>query len=178
MFFSFCLSLSQQTEELQASSSNTVRKSSSGGSSFNSSIIRRGSLNSSNISGGRVSQAISDALSNAGTGTSSTSKGGTVSGGQVKRSGSIGTGDKGRAGSLVSVVEGISLISSEKKLEESPNGGVVVSSSSGGGPSLDECLGCSGTDGTILKWPLCLCLHVFCFLVGVVTNIFACCKGR
>lgn len=143
-----------QTEELQASSSSTVRKSSSSGSSFNSSIIRRGSLNSSNICGGRVSQAISDALSSdAGTSASSTSKGGTVSGGRVKRSGSIRTVDKGRAGSLVSAVEGVSLISSEKKLEEeSPNGGIVVSSSSGDAPLLNSVLGSSldeypGTDG-------------------------------
>lgn len=172
-FLSPYLFLCQQTEELQTSSSSTVRRSSSSGSSFNSSVIRRGSLNSSNISGGRASQAASDALSFAGT-----SKGSTVSGGRVKGSGNIGTGDKGRAGSLLTTVEGVSLIPSEKKLEEeSRNGGVAVSSSSDVSSlnsvlgsslssSLDQFSGCPGTDGTSLKWPLCevvsACLDVFC----------------
>lgn len=67
----------------------------------------------------------------------------------------------------MSAVEGVSLISSEKKLEEeSPNGKVTVSSSSDA-PSLNSMLGsslsplrnqfsgCSGTDGTTSKWPKC-----------------------
>ncbi|XP_056607715.1 myosin phosphatase Rho-interacting protein isoform X3 [Triplophysa dalaica] len=140
-----------QTDELQTSSSSTDRRSSSSGSSFNSSIIRRGSLNSSNISAGRASQAVSDVLS--------TSKGSIVSGCRVKGSGSIGTGKKERAGSLVSALEGVSLISSEKKLEEeSPNGEVMASSSSDApslnsmlgsslSPSRNQFSGCSGTDG-------------------------------
>ncbi|XP_073713521.1 uncharacterized protein [Misgurnus anguillicaudatus] len=137
-----------QTEEQQISSS-SAKKVFSSGSSFKSTIIRRGSLNSSNVTGSRVSQ-ISDALTNA-----ATSKGSTVSGGRVRSGSTAGVGNKSRAGSTV---DGVSLCSSDKKLEEeSLNGGVMVSSSSGNAPSLnnvfspsvDQLPECSGADGTM-----------------------------
>nr|XP_055037349.1 myosin phosphatase Rho-interacting protein [Misgurnus anguillicaudatus] len=138
----------QQTEEQQISSS-SAKKVFSSGSSFKSTLIRRGSLNSSNVTGSRVSQ-ISDALTNA-----ATSKGSTVGGGRVRSGSTAGVGNKSRAGSTV---DGVSLCSSDKKLEEeSLNGGVMVSSSSGNAPSLnnvfspsvDQLLECSGADGTM-----------------------------
>ncbi|KAK7167520.1 hypothetical protein R3I94_001800 [Phoxinus phoxinus] len=145
----------QQTAENQTSSSSSsccggAKKTCTSGNSFTSSINRQGSITSSNNSGGKVS--ISD---NAGTSTSSATNG-------SSRNGSTkGAIKKDRTTSMLSTVEEVSLLSSEKELEEeSLNGGDGVSSSSGTASSLNTSLGscltssleqlssCSGTDGT------------------------------
>lgn len=144
--------LSQQTAENQTSSSCSggAKKTCTSGSSFTSSINRQGSITSSNNSGGKVS--ISD---DAGMSTSSATNG-------SSRNGSTkGATKKDRTTSMLSTVEEVSLLSSEKELEEeSLNGRVGVPSSSGNASSLNTSLGscltssldqissCSGTDGT------------------------------
>ncbi|XP_077068452.1 uncharacterized protein LOC143721692 isoform X2 [Siphateles boraxobius] len=144
-----------QTAENQTSSSSSscsggAKKTCTSGSSFTSSINRQGSITSSNNS--RVKVSISD---NAGTSTSSATNGSSRNGGTK------GATKKDRTTSMLSTVEEVSLLSSEKELEEeSLNGGVEVPSSSGNASSLNTNLGscltssldqlssCSGTDGT------------------------------
>ncbi|KAK9977520.1 hypothetical protein ABG768_019329 [Culter alburnus] len=143
----------QQTAENQTSSSSSsssssggAKKTSTSGSSFTSSINRRCSITSSNNSGGKVS--ISDS---AGSSTSGATKG-------SSRNGSTkGATKKDRRSSVVSSVEQVSLLSSEKELEEeSLNGGVEVHNASSLDTTLGSCLSssldqlssCSGTVGT------------------------------
>ncbi|XP_042582655.1 myosin phosphatase Rho-interacting protein-like isoform X3 [Cyprinus carpio] len=145
----------QQTTENQASSSSSgsaAKKSSTSGNSFTSNVKRQASISSSNNSGGKVY--ISD---NAGTSTSSATKGSCRSGSSSTK----GATKNDRRGSVVSTLEEVSVLSSEKELEEeSRSGGVGVPSSSGNASSLNTMLGsslssslsqssgCSDTDGT------------------------------
>ncbi|XP_016397544.1 myosin phosphatase Rho-interacting protein-like [Sinocyclocheilus rhinocerous] len=146
----------QQTAENQtsgsSSSSSAAKKSSTSGNSFISNVKRQGSISSSNNSSGKVS--ISD---NAGTSTSSATKGSSRSGSSSTKKAT----KNDRRESVVSAVEEVSLLSSEKELEEeSLSGGVGVPSSSGNASSLNTMLGsslssslsqssgCFDTDGT------------------------------
>ncbi|XP_051994421.1 myosin phosphatase Rho-interacting protein [Xyrauchen texanus] len=136
----------QQTEDNQTTSTSSAKRSSSfassSGSSFNSNIVRRGSFNSSNNSGGRVASANADPLHNAGT-----NKGGTISrNGSFSAKGSSATGgtDKGKTSSVVScTVEGVLSLSDKELEEKSPSGEVGVPSSSCNETSLITALGSS-----------------------------------
>uniref|UniRef100_A0A672MDZ2 PH domain-containing protein n=1 Tax=Sinocyclocheilus grahami TaxID=75366 RepID=A0A672MDZ2_SINGR len=146
-----------QTAEDQtsgSSSSSAAKNNGISGNSFISNVKRQGSISSSNNSSGKVS--ISD---NAGTSTSSATKGSSRSGSSSTK----GATKNDRRESVVSAVEEVSLLSSEKELEEeSLSGGVRVPSSSGNASSLNTMLGsslssslsqssgCSDTDGNRL----------------------------
>lgn len=157
--FSAPLFLSQQTAENQSGGA-AAKRSSTSGNSFTSNVKRQASISSSNNSGGKVS--ISD---NAGTSTSSATKGSSRSGSSSTK----GATKNDRRGSVVSTLEEVSVLSSEKELEEeSRSGGVGVPSSSGNASSLNTMLGsslssslsqssgCSDTDGMTSDWPLCV----------------------
>ncbi len=165
----YILFLSQQTAENQTSSSSSssssggaaAKKSSTSGNSFTSSIKRQGSIGSSTNGGSKVS--ISD---NAGSSTNVASKGSSKSG----ISSTKGATRNDRRGSVVSTVEEVLMLSSEKELEEeeSHSGEVEVPSSTSDASSLDTKLGsslssslsqslsCSDTDGMTSEWPLCV----------------------
>ncbi len=164
----YILFLSQQTAENQTSSSSSnssggaaAKKSSSSGNSFTSSIKRQGSIGSSTNGGSKVS--ISD---NAGSSTNVASKGSSKSG----ISSTKGASRNDRRCSVVSTVEEVLMLSSEKELEEeeSHSGEVEVPSSTGNASSLDtklesslssslsQSLSCSDTDGMTSEWPLCV----------------------
>jgi len=153
--------LSQQTAENQTSSSSCsggAKKTCTSGSNFTGSINRRGSITSSNSSDNKVFISV-----NAGTSTSSATSGSSRNGSTKEAT------KKDRTTSMLSTVEEVSLLSSEKELEEeSLNGGVGVPSSSGNASSLNASLGscltssldqlssCSGTEGTTSECPLCV----------------------
>ncbi|KAG1967634.1 hypothetical protein F2P79_002954 [Pimephales promelas] len=142
-----------QTTENQTSSSSCssgAKKTCTSGSNFTGSINRRGSITSSNSSDNKVSISV-----NAGTSTSSATSGSSRNGSTKEAT------KKDRTTSMLSTVEEVSLLSSEKELEEeSLNVGVGVPSSSGNASSLNASLGscltssldqlssCSGTEGT------------------------------
>lgn len=166
--FSASLFLSQPTAENQTSSSSSssssggaaAKKSSTSGNNFTSSIKRQGSIGSSSNSGSKVS--ISD---NAGSSTNGATKGSSRSGISSTKGATIND----RRDSVVSTVEEVLMLSSEKELEEeSHSGEVKVPSSTGNASSLDTKLGsslssllsqslsCSDTDGMSSEWPLCV----------------------
>ncbi|XP_058627712.1 myosin phosphatase Rho-interacting protein isoform X3 [Onychostoma macrolepis] len=138
----------QQIAENQTSSSSSssggaaAKKSSTSGNSFTCSIKRQGSIGSSSNSGSKVS--ISD---NAGSSTSSATKGSSRSG----ISSTKGATRNDRRDSMVSTVEEVLMLSSEKELEEESHSGEVGDNASSLDTKLGSSLsssGCPDTDGT------------------------------